>query len=136
MNNKLLLSWILSGFIFIIGGIDEPVLILLCVMSIDWLMGVFTGIVGKSNKTSDGRLSSLAGFNGLLKKAAIILIVCVSYQLERVSGFSGIRDVVIVAFICNESLSIIENAGIMGIPIPKTIKNIITALQEKEGGSE
>lgn len=136
MNNKLLLSWILSGFIFIIGGIDEPVLILLCVMSIDWMMGVFTGIVGKSNKTSDGRLSSLAGFNGLLKKAAIILIVCVAYQLERVSGFSGARDVVIVAFICNESLSIIENAGIMGIPIPKSIKNIITALQEKEGGSE
>ena len=78
-----------------------------------------------------GTLESRAGWKGLCRKGVTFLIVLVACRLDIVAGTTFLRDTVIVAFLVNESLSIIENAGLMGIPIPEVIINAVDTLKNK-----
>ena len=114
------------------GGWDAALTTLLIFMAIDYLLGLIVAAVfHKSNKSESGGLDSRAGLKGLLKKGMVLLIVLVAAQLDIVIGSNFIRDGVVIAFIANETISIIENAGIMGVPIPAVIINAIDILQKK-----
>ena len=103
-------------------------------MVIDFVSGLLVAILFKnSNKTDSGTLSSQAGFKGICKKCYILLMVLVAHRLDVTLATDYIKTAVIIAFIVNELISIIENAGLMGIPIPKVITSVIDVLKKKAG---
>lgn len=115
-----------------LGGWDVGLQTLVIFMCIDYLMGlVVAGVFHQSKRTEDGTLESRAGWKGLVRKGVTLLIVLVAVQLDKVIGSSFIRDSVVIGFIANESISIIENAGLMGIPIPDVIRNAIEVLKKE-----
>ena len=114
------------------GGWDSALTTLVVFMAVDYITGLLVAAVfHKSPKTATGTLESRAGWKGLCRKGVTFLIVLVACRLDIVAGTTFLRDTVIVAFLVNESLSIIENAGLMGIPIPKAITNVIDTLKNK-----
>lgn len=122
-----------SGIIAaLFGGWSQPMVVLLIMIGLDYLTGVLVALVFKrSPHTEGGGLSSSVGLKGLLRKFVMIVIVAAAYQLDRAIGTNYIRDTVAIFFIANECLSLIENAGLMGIPIPKIILTSIEALKGK-----
>lgn len=114
------------------GGWDSSLTTLVIFMAVDYITGLLVAAVfHKSPKTATGTLESRAGWKGLCRKGVTFLIVLVACRLDIVAGITFLRDTVIVAFLVNESLSIIENAGLMGIPIPEVIINAVDTLKNK-----
>ena len=123
------------------GGWDAAMITLISMMVIDYLTGVLVaGVFHNSPKTENGTLESKAGWKGLCRKGMTLLIVLVAARLDIILGTDFIRDAVIIGYIANETISIIENAGLMGVPIPEAIKKAIEVLQQKgsedNGGSD
>lgn len=82
-------------------------------------------------------MESRAGWKGLCRKGVTLLVVLVACRLDLLTGANFIRDAVVIAFIANEAISILENAGLMGVPIPVVITRAIDVLKNKaEGGGE
>lgn len=125
---------IIGSFIAsLFGGWTASLTTLLIFMGIDYLTGlIVAGVFYNSPKTDTGALESRAGFKGLIRKFMILLFVLIGYRLDLAVGTTYIRDAVCIAFIANELLSIVENAGLMGIPIPAVITNAIDILKKKE----
>ena len=114
------------------GGWDAAMITLVSMMVIDYLTGVLVAAVfHNSPKTQNGTLESKAGWKGLCRKGMTLLIVLVAARLDIILGTGFIRDAVIIGYIANETISIIENAGLMGVPIPEAIKKAIEVLQQK-----
>ncbi len=102
-------------------------------MAVDFLSGVAVALLfRKSKKTPTGAYSSACGFAGLCKKAMLLAMVAVGHQMDCVLGLDYIRTALCVAFLTNEGMSILENAGLMGIPIPKALVRALDVLQQKE----
>lgn len=121
------------------GGWNSAMTALIIFMAIDYISGLMVaGIFNNSSKSKTGGLESNAGFKGLCRKGVTLAIVLVASQLDKVMGSEFIRDACVIAFICNETISIIENAGLMGVPIPKALIKAIDILKEKsdEGNEE
>lgn len=116
------------------GGWDQGLSTLIIFMVIDYLSGlIVAGVFHNSKKTETGTLESRAGWKGLCRKCATLLFVLVAYRLDLAIGVDYIRNAVIIGFIANELISIVENAGLMGIPLPAVIKNAIDILTRKSG---
>ena len=114
------------------GGWDAGLATLLIFMAIDYVSGlIVAGVFHTSNKTNSGSLESRAGWKGLCRKCMTLLFVLVAYRLDLVIGTNYIRDAVIIAFIANETISLVENAGLMGLPLPAVITKAIDVLQKK-----
>lgn len=121
-----------SGIAAFFGGWTSGLTTLIIFMAIDYLSGLtLAGVFHKSNKTDTGALESNAGFKGLCKKGMILLYVLVAYRLDIAIGTNYIRDAVVIGFIANEAISIIENAGLMGVPLPTMITKAIDVLIKK-----
>ena len=121
------------------GGWDAGIKTLIIFMAIDYFSGlVVAGVFKSSTKTKTGALESKAGWKGLCRKCVTLALVLVAYRLDLVIGTNYIRDAVIIAFIANETISIVENAGLMGVPMPAVITKAIDILQSKanEGGKK
>lgn len=118
------------------GGFDASMVTLLAFMGVDYVTGLIVAAVRKSPKTDTGGLSSRIGLKGLAKKCVVLLLVLVSARLDITLGTSYIRDAVCIGFIVNELLSIIENAGLLGVPLPKALKNAVEILQTKNNKEE
>ena len=117
----------------IFGGWSEALTTLLICMVIDYITGlVVAGVFHNSPKSETGALESNAGLKGLFRKAAMLLFVLIGHRLDLAVGTTYIRDAVCIAFIANEVLSLVENAGLMGVPIPEVITNAIDVLKNKE----
>lgn len=102
----------------LLGGWDTALMTLVIFMGVDYLTGlIVAGLFHTSQKTENGRLESRAGWKGLCRKGVTLLIVLVACRLDLVIGSNFIRDAVVIAFIANETISIIENAGLMGVPM-------------------
>ena len=114
------------------GGFDASMVTLLVFMSIDYITGLIVAAVKKSPKSKSGGLSSKAGLKGLIKKCVIFMLVLVAVRLDLTLGTKYIRDAVCIGFIVNELLSIIENAGLLGVPMPLALKNAVELLQNKD----
>ena len=119
------------------GGWDAGMITLIIFMVIDYITGlIVAGVFKNSTKTESGALESRAGWKGLCRKGVTLLIVLVSYRLDILIGTSYIRDAVIIGFCANEAISIIENAGLMGIPLPAVISKAIDLLTKKSESEE
>ena len=123
------------------GGWDAALTTLVLFMVIDYISGlIVAGVFHASRKTESGILESRAGWKGLCRKGMTLLFVLIAYRLDLAIGVSYIRDTVIIGFIANELISIVENAGLMGIPLPSVITKAIDVLTKKgdelNGGSD
>lgn len=116
------------------GGWDTSLVTLLLFMGIDYITGLAVAACGKSPKSDTGRLSSKIGWRGIAKKCVSLLLVLVAVRLDITLGTSYIRDAVCIAFVANELLSITENAGLLGVPLPTVITKAIELLQSKGKG--
>ncbi len=114
------------------GGWDAALITLLLFMAVDYLSGlIVAGVFQASDKSETGALNSAACWQGLLKKGMTLVIVLVAARLDIVLGTAFVRDAVVIAYIVNETISIIENAGLMGLPVPDVIMSAIEQLQGK-----
>ena len=122
------------------GGWDAGLATLVMFMAIDYVSGlVVAGVFHNSKKTSSGALESKAGWKGLCRKGMSLLFVLIAYRLDLAIGSNYIRDAVIIGFIVNETISIVENAGLMGVPLPEVINkaiDILTSKSEEKGGDQ
>ncbi len=121
------------------GGWDAALVTLLIFMGVDYVTGlIVAGVFHTSEKTENGALESRAGWKGLCRKGVTLLVVLVACRLDLMMGSNFIRDAVVIAFVANETISIIENAGLMGVPIPAVIVKAIGVLKKKaeSDGSE
>ena len=116
---------ICTGFIFLLGGVDVALTCLLVAIVLDYISGIMKAYVNK-------QLSSQIGFKGIVKKVGVLLIVMLAVLVDRVTGETGaIRTLVIYYFVANEGLSIIENLGQAGVPIPESIRKALKALKKE-----
>ena len=116
-----------------VGGFDTPILTLMICMGVDYLTGlIVAGIFHTSPKTKGGGLDSRVGWKGLARKFVTLLIVVVANLADILLGLHYIRDAVIAAFCANECISILENAGLMGIRIPKVLTTALEKLGEEK----
>ena len=114
------------------GGWDTALATLMIFMATDYVTGlIVAGVFHTSQKSENGALESRAGWKGLCRKGVTLLGVLVACRLDLITGTNFIRDAVIIAFICNETISIIENAGLMGIDIPPALTAAIEVLKKK-----
>ena len=120
-----------SAIASLYGGWDASLQTLVIFMAIDYITGlIVAGVFHASPKTETGTLESRAGWKGLIRKGETLLIVLVACQLDAVMATSFVRDAVVIGFICNETLSIIENAGLMGLPIPAALTKAVGILKQ------
>lgn len=121
-------SMVVSAF----GGWDSGLATLILFMAIDYIMGlIVAGIFRNSPKTQSGTLESRVGWKGLCRKCVTLLFVLVAYRLDIIIGVNYIRNAVIIGFVANELISIVENAGLMGIPLPSVLNSAIDILTKK-----
>ena len=114
------------------GGWDAAIATLLIFMGIDYVTGLMVaGIFHRSAKSETGALESRAGWKGLCRKGMTLLIVIIAARLDLMLGTTVIRDAVVIAFVANETISIVENAGLMGVPIPAAIVKAIDILNTR-----
>lgn len=113
---------VMAFIFYVTGGEDKFTAILVMIMILDYISGII-----KSYITS--KLNSKIGFRGILKKVMMILVICTCHLADEMLAIPtipiGFKNVIVCIFICNEILSILENAAIAGIPIPKCFKTVV-----------
>lgn len=121
-------SFIANAF----GGWSAALTTLLIFMAIDYLSGlIVAGVFHASPKSENGTLESRAGWKGLIRKCMTLLAVLIGARLDILLGTSYIKDAMVIAFCVNELLSIIENWGLMGLPMPKVMSDAVELLKAK-----
>jgi len=117
---------------FAFGGWSTLLSILLAFVILDYVSGFFAAGI-------EGKLNSSTGMRGIAKKVAVFFVVAVAHMMDVALGYDGhiLRDATIFFFLANEALSILENAGRIGVPVPGALKKAIDILNEKsEGGGK
>lgn len=117
---------IISVFSYLMGGIDALLTALMILIVLDYITGLLKALYNKE-------LSSTIGYKGIIKKICIFIIIAVSVLIETNFNINGIRNLTITFFAVNEALSLLENVGAMGIPLPKQLKE---ALSQLRGGND
>ena len=119
---KIGFAWLCGFATYLWGGLDAVLIILLCLIAVDYLTGVLVAINTRN-------LSSEIGFRGILKKVGILCIVAVAQLIGNAAGLPDIRSLVVGFYIANEAISITENAGRLGVPLPKKLLNVLKQLK-------
>ena len=126
-----------AGIASVFGGWDSALSTLIIFMAIDYVTGlVVAGVFHNSRKTDTGALESRAGFKGLCRKEMTLVFVLIGYRMDLMINTNYIRDAIIIGFTANEAISIVENAGLMGLPLPAIVTkavDILTKKAESEG---
>jgi len=116
----------------LLGGWDQPIQALLWCMGADYITGLLVaGVFKRSAKSGNGALDSRAGFKGLCKKGAQLVLVLLAAQLDQSLGGGFSRTAVVLFFLANETLSVLENLGLMGVPYPAFLKDALEVLRQK-----
>ena len=131
-----LFNWfsIVFGFVvgllsYWLGGWDILLKTIVFLAVIDYITGIMKAVYLK-------QLSSEIGFKGLLKKIMMFIVIAVAFVIQQlIGGTVPLREVVIMFYIVNESLSLLENAAIF-VPIPDRFRDVLLQLREKEGDAE
>lgn len=118
------LSFLFSGISYLLGGFDTGIKVLIGVIIIDYITGLAKAIYLKN-------INSTIGLKGIIKKMGYLVIVALSVQIDKIIGIESVRTIVIYFFVANEGISILENWGLMGLPLPKKLINILEELKEK-----
>ncbi len=117
----------IGGYLgYFVGGVDGLMTALIIFMVIDYITGIMCAIVDK-------KLSSAVGFKGICKKVLIMMLVGVAHivDLHVVGTGEALRSAVICFYLSNEGVSVIENAGHLGLPIPEKLKEILAQLHNR-----
>lgn len=117
---------------YFLGGCDGLLYALIAFVVIDYLTGVMCAIINRE-------LSSAVGFKGICRKVLIFLLVGIANIIDvQVIGTGAVlRTAVIFFYISNEGVSLLENAGHLGLPIPEKIKTVLEQLHDRaENGKE
>ena len=115
---------IVGGYFAAIGQWDSILWALLVIMVLDCLTGVIKAIYTKT-------MSSEIGFKGLLKKITILIIVALSNVLQQITGDNVvIREIVIMFYVANEGISVLENVAVIYPRMPKAIKDILLQIRD------
>jgi toxin secretion/phage lysis holin len=121
-------STVLTTVLYFLGGWDMALKTLLIIIALDYLTGVCDAIANK-------KINSKIGAKGIIKKVGYLIIVAVSVQLDQIVGDTGaIRNLVIYFFVANEGISILENWGSMGLPLPEKVMEVLEQLKKENGG--
>ena len=136
MRNSTILSGIIGAiggfFTTLFGGWTAGMTTLVLFMAIDYISGlIVAGVFKKSTKSETGALESRAGWKGLARKGMTLLFVLIAYRLDLLLNTNYIRDAVVIGFCANELVSIVENAGLMGLPLPSAIQRALEVLRNK-----
>lgn len=116
------------------GGWTTGITTLMIFMCLDYITGlIVAGVFQNSSKTENGGLASKAGLKGICKKFCMLLIVVAAYRIDIMLNTEYIRDMTVIAFCVNELISLVENAGLMGLPIPAIITKAIDLLKKDSG---
>ena len=112
---------------FLLGEWDLPIAVLVCFMAADYVTGVLLAI-------SRRELSSAVGFKGIAKKAAILLVIVLAVLLDRLThdGSWTFRTLTAYFYLANEGISLLENAGNLGVPIPEKLRCILAQLNARD----
>ncbi len=114
------------------GGWDAALMALVICMAVDYISGSLVALVfHKSNKTVTGAYDSRYGLKGLCKKGLMLLFVVVAVQADRLLGADYVRDAVCIGFCVNEMISIVENLGHAGVPLPQAVVKALEQLGSK-----
>lgn len=145
MDANAIKNGVLAAFAFIgsfvanvLGGWDAAMQVLVALMVADYITGVLVAAVWqRSNKSATGALDSKAGFKGILKKGMILVLVWLGVLLDHATGANYIRTAVVLFFIGNEGISLLENLGLMGVPYPAFLRKALEALHDQgdKGGN-
>ena len=122
----------LGGWLgYFLGGMDGMLIALIVFMALDYITGVMCAIADKN-------LSSAVGFKGICKKVLILMLVGVAniVDVHVVGTGSALRGAVICFYLSNEGLSLLENAGHIGLPIPDRLKDILAQLHKRDDKKE
>lgn len=121
---------VVGGFLsYLLGGWDIMLKTIVFLAAVDYLTGLAKGIYTK-------QLSSEIGFKGLLKKIVMFIVIAVAYSLQNLLGDTiPLREVVIMFYIANEGLSLLENAAVF-VPIPDKLRDVLLQLREKDSEGE
>ena len=115
------------------GGWTGAMPTLVILMLIDYVTGlIVAGVFHASPKSSRGALSRAVGFKGMCRQFVILLIVVVACRVDLLLNTNIIRDATCIGFCANELLSITENAGLMGIPLPRKLVDAIEVLRGED----
>lgn len=119
-----------SALCWAFGGWDAAMTALVICMSVDYISGSLVALVfHNSRKSETGSYNSAYGLKGLCKKCLMLLFVIVAVQADRLMGGDFVRDAVCIGFSTNEILSIVENLGLAGIPMPQAVVKALEQLQ-------
>lgn len=122
-------AWISEMF----GGWDAALSTLVIFMCLDYITGIIVaGVFHQSSKSENGGLKSIAGWQGLCRKGVTLCVVFIACRLDMLLGTTYMKDTVVFAFCANELISIVENAGLMGIPMPEIIIKAIDILKKDD----
>ena len=121
-----------SALCWAFGGCDAGLTALVICMSADYISGSLVALVfHNSRKSETGSYNSAYGLKGLGKKCLMLLFVIVAVQADRLLGGDFVRDAVCIGFTANEILSIVENLGLAGVPMPQAVVKALEQLQSK-----
>ena len=128
--NEISISAIITSIIYLLGGWDISLQILLIVIVLDYITGILQAI-------HDRKLNSIIGLRGIIKKIGYLIVVAIGVIIDRITGETGaIRTLVIYFFVANEGISIIENWGGMGLPLPKKLIKTLEQLKNSNDEEE
>lgn len=120
-----IIAVICTTLVYLLGGLDVALSCLLIAIILDYVSGLIKAFVTKN-------LSSKIGIKGIIKKVSVLLVVMLAVLIDRVTGETGaIRTLVIYYFVANEGLSILENLGQAGVPIPQSIKKALKVMKKE-----
>lgn len=118
-----------------LGGVDTMLIALVMFMVVDYVTGLAVAMIfHKSQKTEGGGASSKEGFKGIVKKICILLLVGLAHEIDVIVGADYIRSITIMFFVANEGLSVLENAGLMGVKYPAFLVKALEILRDKAEG--
>lgn len=112
--------------------------LLLLLMALDYASALVLAALGKSPKSATGALDSRAGFAGLARKAMILVLVLLAAILDRLTGSAACVGAVTLFYTVNEAISILENAVLLGVPIPRQLSQALDVAKKRQqaDGSE
>ena len=123
-------STLLTTVVYFLGGLDIALKTLLIFILLDYVTGLCKALVNK-------KVNSIIGIKGIIKKVGYLIVVALSVQLDNITGGTGaLRTLVIYFFVANEGISILENWGSIGLPLPKKIMETLEQIKKDNGGNE
>lgn len=131
--NQLCVATGLAGSVVahLFGEYDMIFEALIVLMVLDYVSGFMVGFASKSLKTESGGLNSNVGFKGLCRKCMTLIFVIAAHYLDLILGVDYVRNAVVIGFCVNELVSLVENAGLIGLPLPASLTKAIEVLKTK-----